>query len=236
MDIYAEMIWQRGSARDIVREARRRFLDNLNRDPVAARVAIASAHHSLVKRYVGVWWQKPLAFWHMFHAIRHVYGVLHFERDVKLSADQIDVVTSILVKTPSWLLGDTVCASSLLYSALFLNSQEGNTMKPHSRALMLCTLGEIEYKLGDVDAAWRRFNGARELIPAIQDEDSSDRERQLVRVLANVGFFFWDHGGGLIKIDGRHLIEQSLQLAYRVSMDQWHKTKAECRRRGIKLE
>ncbi|MBI1974296.1 MAG: hypothetical protein HYS51_00320 [Candidatus Zambryskibacteria bacterium] len=52
----SEMIWQRGSAWQVMHEARKRFLDEIARGQILAPyVALASVHYSLVKRYMEQW-------------------------------------------------------------------------------------------------------------------------------------------------------------------------------------
>ena len=144
----------------------------------------------------------------------------------------MDVIATILAKAPRWLGGDRACAMSLLDSALYL-SPDKDTMKPHTRALMLITLGEIEWHVGDKDGARRHYTEARKLVASIEAEDSADRERQLVRVLSAVGLFFYDRSG----LQGQHesvkMIRRALGLADTVSKDQAEKIRFECSRRRI---
>ncbi len=222
MDEHREMIWQRGDAREIMKEARKRF-----RNPIVISVgkytALASVHYSLVKRYTGLQWS--IALWHLWWALKHartafVLGITSY--------DQADVVSRILSRGFS---RDRRRAKEILEQVLkYVPASESAEMVPHTRALMLCTLGKIKYDLGDTDAGWRHFSEARELLPAIRDEESPDREQQLVRVMVAVGFFFWEHGGGPIKSDGSHLIWMALNLACRVSKDQEMKIRARARK------
>ena len=151
-------------------EARKRFRAGVNQDPPGAYIALASAHYSLIKRYMD-WWLRPLALWHMWQAVWNVNGAFTTFRDVSasFSADEVDVITTILAKTPSWLGGDRVCAISLLNSALYLDPNR-DTMKPHTRALMLMTLAEIEVDFGDEDNGWKHYQEAVGLCPEIESE------------------------------------------------------------------
>ena len=83
MQELSEDIWQRKPAREIMREARKRFSATIfggrntgfsidkNRW-ASAHVALASAHYSLVKRYL-TWWKRPLALWHTWRAATHTH-------------------------------------------------------------------------------------------------------------------------------------------------------------------
>lgn len=232
MDAHTEMIWQRGSARQIMREAHKRFQDTLEDSPEAARVALASAHYSVAKRYLRFWWQRPLAAWHMLQAASHAEIVCEL-RDLgwfKFTADQVDVIATILSKVPSWLGGNSERARRYLEDALWRHDDE-YPMKPHTRALMLITLGGIESRRVGVSQAKEYYERARKLIPEIETEDSPDRERQLVRVMAGVAFFEYDHE--LEKYFARKMIGRARDLAEKVSPDQAEKIRAECLRRGI---
>ncbi|OHB10864.1 MAG: hypothetical protein A3H60_01915 [Candidatus Zambryskibacteria bacterium RIFCSPLOWO2_02_FULL_44_12b] len=232
MDTYSEKIWGRGSAWQIMAEARKRFRAGVNQDPPGAYIALASAHYSLIKRYMD-WWLRPLALWHMWQAVWNVNGAFTTFRDVSasFSADEVDVITTILAKTPSWLGGDRVCAISLLNSALYLDPNR-DTMKPHTRALMLVTLGGIEWQVGCQEDAWKHYAEARALVPAIEAEDLPDRDRQLVRVLSAVGFFYYDHSSQ--RDLAWELLTQALDLSTLVSKDQAKKIIAECDKRRMK--
>ncbi|MEK7112355.1 MAG: hypothetical protein AAB875_03425, partial [Patescibacteria group bacterium] len=145
MDEHRKMIWQRGDARQIMREARRRF-SSLSPQ---SQVALASAHYSLVKRYWS-WWQWPLALWHMWRAWANAnMAVTLVDDPVRLTSDQIDVVTTIWIKSPGF-LRDLRRAEHLLTFALI----EKPAMKPHTNALMLITLRDILWKRGEGDYAW----------------------------------------------------------------------------------
>ncbi len=235
MNAYSEKIWRRGSAVEIMREGRERFRESVALSPIAAHVALASVHYSLIKRYMNSWWQKPLAFWHLWRAAWNINTAFRFA-DGGINAfgiDQIDVATRVLAKTPSWLGGDRVCASSLLNSALFLNSPAGDRMKPHTRALMLITLGDIEWEAGGQEQAWAHYTAARRLLSAIEEEDVPDRERQLIRVLAAIGLFYYDHSPLSERYWARKLVTRAIDLAHQVSKDQERKIIAEWHKRGF---
>lgn len=237
MDTLSETIWQRGSTVEIMREARGRFRANSKKDLPGAYVSLASVHYSLVKRYA-TWWKSPFALWHLWRAAWNIdvaFEVGGRNGDMtKFSPDQVDVISTILAKVPSWLGGDRVCATSLLNSALYLNHPWGSReMKPHTRALMLITLGEIEWQVGSKEQARKHYDEARYLAPVIEVEVSADRERQLVRVLSAVGFFYYDHGGQQYRYQAKTLLEQALDLARSVSKDQEEKIIAEWRKRGF---
>lgn len=234
MDSLGEKIWKRGSAREIMREAQRRFNDVVRKDPVAAHVALASVHYSLVKRYMEAWWQKPLAVWHLRRAVRHAEFAGNRARLFSwMTIDQIDVVTTIWRKAPFWLGGDMRLARRGVQSALSSFHTGANSVKPHTRALLLISRGEIERLAGDMVAAQEDYDAAFALVPAIEGEDSPDREYQLVRVLSAVGFFEYDHGSDSGKYWAKKKITCALDLAHRTSRDQEEKILTECRKRGL---
>jgi len=233
MATLSEMIWQRGSARKIMRETRKWFRTNAIEDLPSAYIALASAHYSLVKRYVNRWWKKPLAVWHVWRAAWNVNIALAVAggNTSRFGVDQIDVITTILAKAPSWLGGDCVCALSLLNSALYLNVPAGDTMKPHTRALMLITLGDLEWNVGNSELARRHYDEARKLISAIEIEGSPDRELQLIRVLKKVGFFYFDDSYESDRYFGEKLLTRALELAREFSKDQTEEILAEWKKR-----
>lgn len=233
MDSHAEKIWQRGSARQIMEEARRRFRMDKWQDLTGAHVALASAHYSLVKRYLGSWWQRPLAAWHMWRAVLHAkkaHVLSGRTREGMLKANLADVVTRIYTVAPSWLGGDPRTAERLLEFTLDSRYPEADFMKPHARALMLITLGDLKWRQGST-VAWEHYDKARELIPAIEAEDSPDREKQLVRVMSAVGFFYYDHGHEELREEGEELINEAANLAGRHSADQFLKIGSEWAKR-----
>lgn len=234
MNKHSDAIWQREDARKIMREARKRFRNERRENPVAAHVALASDHYSLIKRHTNAWWRKPLALWHAWCAAWNANRADDIVGDpTTLTLDQIDVITTIWAKVPEWLDGKPLRARQLLEFALD-HHRERESMKPHTRALMLTTLGDIKYRLGEVDAAWRFYHETESLMPVIETEDSEDRERQLVRVLTTVGFFYYDHAGGNLRLDGLTFVRRALILARRVSTDQEEKIRVECRKRGLR--
>ncbi|MBI2086864.1 MAG: hypothetical protein HYT69_01710 [Candidatus Zambryskibacteria bacterium] len=227
----SELIWQRGSAREIMREARERFRDSIGL-PAGKHVALASVHYSLTKRYLDRWWQIPLAWWHSWRAVIHArkayaMGVTDY--------NQADVVSRILSKG---ITRDRRRAMEILQQVLsYIPASESAELLPHARALMLCTLGELEWRRGNTHLARRNYYDALQLVPAIEQELSDDRERQLVRVLKAIVFFYLDHGDSNdIYMLGVELLKRTLELTRRVSKDQEEKVLAGCRRRGISIE
>ena len=225
MDSHAAMIWQRGSARQIMREARKRFEVASQDDLPSAYVALASTHYSLVKRYRGSWPGLVVAAWHVWRAVWNVNcacavmngSVSHF------SADQVDVITTIWVKTPRWMGGDPVAVISLLNTVLYLNPPP---MKPHTRALMLIRLAELETH-DDLGDPRNRIEEAEMLIPSIKKEDSEDREQQLVRILFKIGVFYLERHSGIASFTrATDYLDEALSLADRVSKDQAAKIRA----------
>ncbi len=226
-----ESIWQRGSARQIMRDARVRFEHASLDDLSDAYVSLASVHYSLVKRYL-VWWKKPLAVWHMWRALQNVRSA-YAQGSVKgFSPTQFDIAARIITKAPNWLGGNAAVAVSMLNTALFLTDWQPGEMKPHTRALMFITLGEIEGRGGATRQAELRYAEARKLIPAIEIEDSEDREKQLVRVMTSIGLFYYDH---ILedKYWSKKLLGRALNLAIQVSKDQEEKIRAELWKRGL---
>src|SRR3989344_2801668 len=170
-----------------MKEARNRWRTAARKDYIAAHVALASAHHSLVKRYrTLLGW--PLALWHISRAVLNVnraaaYRHRSFGRP--FTTDEVDVVARVWARAPSWLGGNAVRAKWLIGDAL----TRPGPVKPHTHALLLLTLGDIEYRLKNADKAWACYRVAEEYVLAIELEESEDRERQLVRVLSTLGFF-----------------------------------------------
>lgn len=226
MDKYSEMIWQCGSAREIMQEARKRFRVDSRRNLLNAHVAFASVHYSLVKRYMA-WWKKPVAAWHMWRASEHAhaaYNAAGADTFAAMTIDQIDVVTRIWSKSISrWPL--QLAAEGIVFALAYHPERDG--MKPHTRALMLITLGEIEYGSGNLEDSRRRIREAENLIRLVMKESSEDREQQLVRVLFGIGAFYREHHSGKTEfLWSQDYIEQALDLADRVSTDQAAKIRA----------
>ncbi|KKT81207.1 MAG: hypothetical protein UW78_C0014G0012 [Candidatus Azambacteria bacterium GW2011_GWA1_44_9] len=169
MDKRSEIIQGSNSAREIMREARRRFKETLKLNPVAAYVALANTHCLLIRRYMS-WWQWLSALSHMACAMGHAKNasLIAAQTSIGLTADETDVVARIFAKSPWWLGGDRAVALSFLYMALYLGKDPG--MKPHTRALMLMTLAEIEVDFGDEDNGWKHYQEAVGLCPEIESE------------------------------------------------------------------
>jgi len=98
----SDMIWQRGDAREIMREARA-HLRATHKENVAAHIGLASAHYSLVKRYLEGW-RRLIGAWHMLRATSHAQyaAIMASHQERELSLDQVDVVTTILAKANRW--------------------------------------------------------------------------------------------------------------------------------------
>lgn len=228
----SEKIWGRGEASQIMKDARERFHWSSREDLSDAYVALASVHYSLVKRYISSSRQKPLALWHMWCAARNARKACVTTSIKGFSPEQFDVLARIRAKAPSWLGGNPFHAMSMLNTALFHVNWRADEMKPHTRALMLITLGELEFLAGNRISALNHHAEARKLIPAIETEDSDDRDRQLVRVMTSVGFFYYDHAGQSERYWSEQLLRRAIELAHTVSRDQELKILAEWRKRG----
>src|SRR3989344_4429412 len=213
MDTHSEQIWQRGSASEIMQEARKRFHEMASKGSVAAHVALASVHYSLVKRYM-VWWRRPIAVWHMWRAVCHSNKAGEEARFFRyMTLDQIDVVTTIWRGASPWLGGGVRKAKKGVTFALGPDHPEARAIKPHTRALLLISLGEIEWQSGAKDDSRGRYFLASSLVPAVLQEEFDDRERQAARILSAVGFFYLDNGGAVTCISGRQMISEALDLA-----------------------
>lgn len=220
-----------------MRGARGRFHDMVGKHPAAAHVALASAHYSLVKRYLSKWWQKPLTVWHMLRAVRHANHAYDLARDFNhLSIESIDVVTTIWRRAPVWLGGDINKAQEGVRDGLSPYHPGSDAIKPHTRALLYITLAEIQWQMGNELEARGNYDQASNLISAIETENCPDREQQMVRVLSAIGFFKLDHGReSWERWSGGGNLRYALQLASRVSKDQEQKILAECRKRNLQL-
>jgi hypothetical protein len=231
MDQHSERIWQRGNARQIMREARQRFRTESRENLPAAHVAFASVHYSLIKQYVKSF--RLLAAWHAWRAAYHVNVASTILQDnpAFFHNDQIDIMSTIWLRVPEWLGGDRASAEKFLKYALGPNNDR--EMKPHTRAFLNIRQGEILLQRGDVEGAWDYYCEARHLIYQINDEDLPDREQQLVRVLRHVGFFYYDQGSQGTGVD---LLKWGKDLAARVAQDQYPEIVAGAEKRGIDLE
>ena len=228
----SEKIWQRDSAREIMREARKNFRIARGQKGAVAYTSLASAHYSLAGRYKEHFWQYPMAAWHMFAAASHaIYAANIIEQvTIRYSSNEADVISRILARVPAWLGGDKLHAKRILYH--FLDTPTADIL-PHTKALMFITLGEIEWKQGSKTAARDSYRQAKSLVTEIEREDSEDRKKQLVRVVSAIGFFEYDHGPTLGRYFAKKVIKRTLDLARQVSKDQERKILAECRKRGI---
>lgn len=232
MNRLSELIWQRGSAREIMQEVRMGFRARFDANPSAAHVEVASVHYSLAKRYMS-WWQLPLVLWHLRQAVANVVNAMVLDDNPleRLTPEQIDVVTTIFAKVPRWLGGDRVLATSMIMDVLYIDTL-AHQMKPHTRALMLITLAELEWALGDMRNTKNHYDEARRLIPIIQTEDSDDRDYQLIRVLRKIGFFYYEYGDVKVQSEGHQMISQARCLANDLSKDQMGKIEADAVRCG----
>ena len=106
-------------------------------------------------------------------------------------------------------------------------------MKPHTRALLLISLGDVEWRFGTWERAMNCFADAENLLPEIEKEESNDRDQQLVRVKKSIAFFLHDHGSDLEKIRAKRMLEEAFKLAELVSKDQQKAIVAELCKRGI---
>ncbi len=225
---FGDQIWQRGSAKKIMFAARRSFRNTIFSDPTAAEVSLASTHYSLVKRYAnGLFW--PLALWHMWRAL--VRARIAVVRGLK-SFDQMDVVTRILSR--GW-TRDVKRAKKILEQALAYSApSESSEMRPHTRALVLITLGDLEFRGENEIKARHLYDDAYKLIPEIEkDRVSLDQDRQLVRVMKAIGFFFYDlsEKDSRLRTWARELLAKALSLALEVSRDQAVHISAELQKR-----
>jgi hypothetical protein len=223
-DEHKANIWQRGDARKIMEEERKRFknvwqfdAENEGHRPVSAYVSLASTHYSLVKRYLSPApiWMRPLAVWHMWRAAVHAKSA---DKLTLNTPEQIDVVSRILMKAPRFLGGNLKRAHKLVTSALDYVpvSEPQDEILPHTRALMLCTLGELEFALGgDFSEASQHMIDALKLADEMMKEsDELQAKRQFIRVQKSVGLFFADNGEtAQIRRKGRDYLTDAYWLA-----------------------
>jgi tetratricopeptide (TPR) repeat protein len=212
--------WNRGSAFEIMLEALSAFKEAEKANPVGAHISLSSVHWTLAGRMTIA---TP---WHMYQAVKNVRAALQRAKEFKnFSANQIDVLSTIMFKTPWWLGGDAhVAEFAIQYALSFFE------MKPHTRALMYCNLGDHYDSIGSQKQAVHAYAEARKLQTAIEFEDSDDREFQLIRVRSKVGFFHYKIG---MRHIGAFLIYKAHASALRISEDQRQKIEDECRRRQI---
>ncbi|MBX4189043.1 hypothetical protein KW785_00425 [Candidatus Parcubacteria bacterium] len=257
-DPHREAIWQREDARQIMNEARRQFEAQAHETtlvgratawsyPASAHVALASTHYSLVKRYMSPKWKVPLAVWHTRRAVVHAKAAISMGG---LNFDQVDVVTKILSKAPSWLGGDRKAAQDLLLGAIGYVpvAEPQDEMLAHTRALLLITLGEIEEKMGatKLNVAKRYLEAMFQRKLVFGESDKLMAMRQWVRIAAACGFWFYDHraeleveneaaGGSRLLVSGFivALLPEAYALAEELAEDQAEKIRAECQKRGL---
>lgn len=212
-DSHREAIWGRGEARKIMKEARSHFrnVPPTETDKVAAYVALASVHYSLIKRYSkGI--RKMIGAWHAWRAVSHariarLYGLTN--------ADQVDVVSRILLKVPKFLGGNPSITWGLILDSL--TNEKSSKISPHTNALLLITLAEIEMKMGSsYDVQKLRIERALALEGRILGEPSAViAKRQLCRVFREAAMFYYNYapwpplGGEKI----RDLLSRALNLA-----------------------
>lgn len=214
-----------------MKEARKNFaLDSVSNLP-SAHIALASVHWSQVSQYAFTFYLKPLASWHVWRATSNVKVALlklGVKVDEYFNSDQIEVAARILAKSPQWLGGDRVLAHSVLTTVLM--KRLFHKMKPHTRALLMITLAEIDASWGKIESGIRHMQDARFLIKEIEVEDCDDREQQLVRVLSAVGFFLFDHERNE---EYYWMIVRARELARRVAPSQLPKIEHERKVRGM---
>ncbi len=224
-----DMIWGADSSRRIMTEARKKFAQASVADLPSAYVAYASVHWSQASQYTTSA-RKVLGLWHAWRGVWNVNVALQIVNwDIEhFNPDQIETATRILAKSPRWLGGNRVFAHSVLTTVLmkrpFLKT------KPHTRALMMITLAEIDASWGKIESGIRHMQDARFLIKEIEVEDCDDREQQLVRVLSAVGFFLFDHERNE---EYYWMIVRARELARRVAPSQLPKIEHERKVRGM---
>jgi len=234
VDSHREMIWAGGPAREIMKEARKRFRDGTrHEDNIPARTALASVHWSLIKRYHG--WQHTLAVWHMLCAVWHVRRALRLGS--LSSYGQVSVVGSILSKSPRWFGGDIYLASRLIQRTLTSSRSVANEMaemEPHDEALLEVLLGEIFPKKNESHRARGCFERAVALRQKIMEErDSLLARRQWIRVALACGVYFSAQNSLPDQHLGRRLLEDALYFARFLSKDQLPRVRDECTKHGI---
>lgn len=224
MSEQSDRIWQRGDARQIMKEARQQFYGTVAAGrETDALITLASVHYSLAKRYWNGLW-KLVGAWHLWRACINIANV-----DVtKMSLDQIDVCSTVWSKAPRWLGGDQGRAFTAIRFALELHP-DTESMKPHTRALLHITLGNIEMQdpTKHQGHAAVQYRAAEAMVHLIEEE------KQLVRVLAAIGFFYFDTGGD--HMTWYSYLVEALSLAQKVSRDQEEKIRNGLRKRRILL-
>lgn len=235
-DSHKEEIWNKKSAREIMKESRKRFRESQRKQylqvfiPVAALVSLASDHYSLVKRYISPIWKRPLAVWHLWRAVILVKKAVSAGLE---NADQVDVVSRILTKAPWWLGGNKSQAADLIEKAFGWHATFGfkpMEMAPHTRGLLALTLGEIQKETEGWDRAISTFSAILDWKREILSEpDLLMASRQWCRILYGVAVNFLDYGlkpneeKWGIASQGMELLDRALLIAMKFSKDQEEK-------------
>ncbi len=217
-----EMLWQRGSARSILYLARRRFRGFTADQMVRGYILMASVHYSLIKRYTS-WWNRG---WGAYHAYRAAYWanrtVAHVRkvgglRQSDLTANELDVLSTVLGKTP-WLLGgDRDVAKDLAGRALSLPG-----LKIDTQALLQITIANILLAEGNRGDALIMIWNVYDSIDKVEDQ------RQRVRIRFGVGSFLVENAGREMMMHGVgfNLVEAALSEAEVCALDQVKKIQA----------
>lgn len=222
MDDHRVSQWQGGPAWKIMRDARRDFRASKRKHPASSRVTLASTHWTIAgRRNLMTPWHTMRAALLVKKAIKIKDGLTYFR------PSQIDVITSILARTPAWLGGDIDQARRVLEYAV-----ENMKMKPHTAALMWCTLGGIYTGKGDALREHFAYEKAAGLLPEIETEDSDDRDEQAIRVRRKVGLHFYNRGD---QDRGLDYLRDAYRSACLIAKDQVQKIETECRDRDINL-
>jgi len=228
---HSENIWQRESARQIMRESRNRLKEALGtKKEVSARIQLASDEYALWKRYYN-FICLPLLVWHVVGSCWQVRRAidLAWKWGYPLNPDQLDVLATILRKAPRP-LKDLNAASILLNSGLL--NPHAFEMKPHTTAFLWIGTAEVEMARGmSSERAESYYQKVLEIRPRILDK------RQACRVDAAIAFFFL----GMKNADqmqlsiGRASLISAFRLAKETSRDQLLKLIAECKKRNISI-
>lgn len=228
MDAHKEAIWNRGNAREIMKEARKRYGGRSN--SASFSTTLASTHYSLVKRYVAPApiWLRCLAVWHMWRAVVHVRKAHRLGSD---SYSQLLVVAEILTRAPRWLGGSPRLAIQISEDALAYAASAPNEMAemvPHDEALFHVALAQAREKNGtflqDVEVGYRIAVSLKERILAEPDREMA--EKQWVRIAFAAGIWYHTRNWRSYQRDGADLIREAHRLAESVSLDQLEKIRA----------
>lgn len=203
----------------------------------SAHVALAVAHYSLIKRYMGGL-RKLIGAWHLWRTLVHDHKALKLGLD---TPEQVETVARHLSKSPfPW---HVWAAYEMLEEAL-----EQDEMQHHTRALMLITIGELEEKFGfpKLEVAKRFIHVVHLRDAVLEESDQLMAKRQWVRIASACGFWFWDHQRELQTekdpegapeimsvMFAEWMLPEALEMAMEVSQDQVLKIQEECRKRGL---